>query len=349
VIGRFIVSRDDTIYEAFPDVAICPSGRLVCVFAECTHHGDRGYTRIVLCHSDDRGRTWSAKRGLSEPTHGDGAWNCARITSLRDGRLAAICDYRPGPVPASQPRKWQSENHLWLSADDGVTWDGPHLTPMRGIVPDRLLELPSGRWIISSHAADEPGAYLYQRLWYSDDQGASWSGPVVVARAEGLHLCEASILALDERTLVAFHRENSGLGWDCQKTVSRNSGETWGDVVSFPLPACHRPVAGRLLSGKVLITHRFMQGGKGWIGWWTQNLFAALTDEASCLAEERAGAHARIMPVDFDRSPESDTGYSGWTQFPDGEIYVVNYIMDDAPKAHIRGYAMTERDFTLES
>jgi sialidase-1 len=53
------------------------------------------------------------------------------------------------------------------------------------------------------------------------------------------------------------------------------------------------------------------------------------------------------MPLDFDRSPESDTGYSGWVQFVDGEIYVVNYIMDDAPKAQIRGYAFTERDMLL--
>lgn len=27
-------------------------------------------------------------------------------------------------------------------------------------------------------------------------------------------------------------------------------------------------------------------------------------------------------------------------RFPDGEIYIVNYIVDDAPKGHIRGYAL---------
>ena len=47
---RFIVSRDDDIYEAFPDVSLTPSGRLVCVFAECTHHRDRGYTRVMCDH-----------------------------------------------------------------------------------------------------------------------------------------------------------------------------------------------------------------------------------------------------------------------------------------------------------
>jgi sialidase-1 len=51
--------------------------------------------------------------------------------------------------------------------------------------------------------------------------------------------------------------------------------------------------------------------------------------------------------VDFDRHPESDTGYSGWVQFADGEIYVVNYLLDDAPKAQIRGYSLSEEDFIL--
>ncbi len=91
-----------------------------------------------------------------------------------------------------------------------------------------------------------------------------------------------------------------------------------------------------------------MQGGQGWTGWWTQNLFAGLTDRASVLATARSEAHTRILPIDFDRSSESDTGYSGWVQFEDGEVYIVNYIMDDAPKAQIRGYALRMDDFILD-
>ena len=106
-------------------------------------------------------------------------------------------------------------------------------------------------------------------------------------------------------------------------------------------------MAGLLHNGLLLITHRFMQGGKGWAGWWTQNFFAALTDVESCLARDRNDAHTRILPLDFDRSPESDTGYSGWVQFDDGEIYIVNYILDDAPKAQIRGYSLQAEDFLL--
>ena len=52
--------------------------------------------------------------------------------------------------------------------------------------------------------------------------------------------------------------------------------------------------------------------------------------------------------MDYDRSPFADTGYSGWVNFPDGEIYIVNYIVDDAwNKAQIRGYSLRMEDFLL--
>jgi sialidase-1 len=352
MIEKFTVSQDDSIYEAFPDVALAPSGRLVCVFEECTHHSDRSYTRIMQTSSEDRGRTWSPKRPLTEALRGDPAtepyWNCARVSALSDGRLVAVADRPAGTGPGN--RKQQS-NWLWFSSDEGDTWDGPHKTPVEGIVPDQLVELRhgshAGRWVLSAHRVDGTGdaERWLEQCWLSDDQGATWSGPHVIGAKPGLKLCEGSVLELPGGELVCFLRENSFIGLGAFKTISRDGGETWGDPVEFPLPACHRPVAGMLASGVVMITHRFMQGGKGWTGWWTQNTFAALTDVESCLATTRTGAHTRIMPLDFDRSPESDTGYTGWVQFPDGELYVVNYILDDAPKAQIRGYAFSEEDF----
>jgi len=339
MIEKFIVSRDDGIYEAFPDVALTPSGKLVCVFAECTSHADRTYTRMMVCDSTDRGRTWSPKRPLTEATRGETFYDCPRITQLSDGRLAALVDkhHRHG-------EKRTVENSLLFSDNDGETWSEPVLTPAAGIVPDKLLELETGRWLIACHHHDETLGNLVQRLWYSDDGGDSWSGPVIVGRKEGLNLCEASIIAVRD-SLVAFMRENSHQGWDCYKTISSDAGETWSAPINFPLPGCHRPVAGHLSDGHILITHRFMQGGKGWLGHWTQNFFAAITDDESALVGTRDEAWTRILPIDFDRSPVSDLGYSGWVQFPDGEIYIVGYIVDDAPKAHIRGYALRMEDF----
>lgn len=80
MITKHVVSCDPKIYEAWPDIALTPSGKLVCVFSECTHHCNRDYTRIVTVESTDRGRTWSAKKPVTEGTRDlDYYYNCAQI------------------------------------------------------------------------------------------------------------------------------------------------------------------------------------------------------------------------------------------------------------------------------
>jgi sialidase-1 len=345
MIQKFVVSRDDKIYEAWPDVALTSSGKLVCVFSECIHHCNRDYTRIVTVESTDRGRTWSAKRPLAEGNRDlKYFYNCARITRLKDGRLVIVVDRVP---MIGEKNSIEAVNLLYFSSDEGRTWSEPITTPVHGIVPDKLLELDNGRWILAAHYDDD--GYIAQFLRYSDDQGKTWSRQITVGKQKGLNLCEVSILPVKQNTLVAFMRENSGMGWDCKKTISRDNGETWSEVIDFPLPGCHRPVAGILHDGKIMITYRFLQGGKSSIGFGMQNFFAAVTDCDSALAVTRNEAWARIMPIDYDRSPKSDLGYSGWVQFPDGEIYVVEYIVDDAiDSAQIRGYAFYPDEFLLK-
>ena len=56
---------------------------------------------------------------------------------------------------------------------------------------------------------------------------------------------------------------------------------------------------------------------------------------------------ARFCVLDNDRSVAADSGYSGWAQMADGDLYVVNYITDDAPRAFIRGYRVGREDWYL--
>lgn len=337
-IQKYTVSNDPAIYEAWPDLVQTDSGKLICVFSECAHHGNRDDARIVLCESTDRGRSWSEKRPLTERGKRDNFYNCARISKLSDGRLVIICD----KVYGDENRA--AENHIWFADAEGISWSGPVVLPFCGIVPDKVLELKNGRWIVAAHFMNGETKKCEQFLWYSDDRGMTWSDRVTVASDARYSLCEVSIYECEDETLVAFMRENSGLGYDCLKAISHDHGSSWEGVCHCPIPACHRPVAGRLQSGNIMLTHRYMQGGTCW----TQNLFAAFFTEEDAKCVERQLQGTRILPLDFDRNEHPDQGYTGWTQFDDGEIYVVNYIKDNADKGQIRGYSFYEDEFVLK-
>ena len=333
-IQKFTVSNDRAIYEAWPDLLQTESGKLICVFAECTHHLNREDARIAICESTDRGRTWSEKKYLTEKGKADDYFNCARISRLNDGRLAIICDRIKGH------ENMDAEIYVWYGDSEGNNWDEPIAYPFCGIVPDKLIQLKNGRMIIAAHFPGEETKMLEQYMWYSDDNGKTWSDRITIAADPGYKLCEVSILECENDTLVAFLRENSRKGYDILKVISYDNGETWSEIMRTPMDCGHRPVSGYLNDGTVMITYRYIPGG-------TQNVFAAFMTLEDVLKTERTEQRARIMPLDYDRNPAPDLGYTGWTQFDDGEIYVVNYIKDDEDNAYIRGYSFYPNDVVL--
>ncbi len=342
---KFSVARDDSFYHGWPDVVKTPSGKLVCCFSECAHHIDRTNARIMLTESYDRGRTWTAKHPLSEVSQKDFYFNCARLSTLPDGRIVCLCDR----VDASAHGEHgpNTVQYVWIADPEGEAWSEPRILPFRGIVPDKYHVLKNGVHLVAAHDLGENGK-LEQYCWRSEDGGKTWSERITIAADPRYNLCEVSVLELEDGLLVAFIRENSWQAWDCKKAVSHDWGKTWEGVYDAPIPGCQRPVSGLLNDGKtVMVTHRFMQGGRGWVGFWTQNVFAAFLPVEDAAKTQRSEQASRIFPLDFDRSPVSDLGYTGWVQFEDGEIYVVNYIVDDAPKGQIRGYSFRMEDVLL--
>ena len=334
-IKKFTVSNDRDIYEAWPDVVQTKNGNLICVFTECKHHLDRAESRLALCYSSDRGRTWSEKRYLTEKGSAEDHFNCARISMMQDGRLAVICDRVIGPKSS-----YSCKTYLWFGDEDGNNWQDPVILPFDGIVPDKLLQLQNGRIIISNHKKNPVTQKLEQYLWYSDDNGNTWSERIILASDSRYNLCEVSIVECENNMLVAFLRENSRIGLPLLKTISYDNGNTWSELYMTTIDCGHRPVAGFLQDGTVMITYRYIPVG-------TQNVFAAFMNKDSLGKTTRREQRVRIMPLDYDRNPSPDLGYTGWTQFEDGEIYVVNYIKDDCDTAHIRGYSFYPCDVVL--
>jgi sialidase-1 len=379
---QFEVSREDDIFEGHPwGLVRTQSDRLVCFFQEETHHGSQGYRRGVYTVSDDRGRTWSDKRPLTEPCYyyqesDDPRRMVGHPDVLEDGRIVAITQERYRYFDESKPM--DNDSYLWISEDEADSWQGPKETPIEGDSA-YFVELSGAhhdnRWLVVTSNRVRPfderhDVHHRVETYLSDDEGDSWSGPhEVVTNAdhpiEGHHehyFNETSVVEMPEGELVAFVREGSNQGLDLFKAVSEDGGETWEGPYTMPIPAPHKPMGGMLNSGRVMVTYRFVQGGDGPF-WGAQNTFAALTDVESCLATERHDAQANILPLDHDTAVDSDSGYTDWVQFDDGEIYAVNYTVDGTPprrtreppgyegeyevypRARIRGYSFSEDEF----
>lgn len=342
---HYIVSRDDSVYECFPDLAKTPSGKLICVFRESAHHADLQGNRLVFKESFDNGKTWSEKHVLTERRDATYAYNCPRISVMPDGSLVIICDKLDRTK--NEDALADCEQHIFRSTDDGKTWQGPEILPIRGIVPDQYKVLSNGRHIFGVHRRSEVTGKLTQYCYYSDDSGKTWQESIV-ASDERYNLCEVSIVEEGEGTLIAFMRENSAKGLPCFTAISHDYGTTWEGVYETNIYCCHRPVVKKCSTGNYFMTYRFMQGGRGWLGCIYQNLFGAFFTKETALATDKRRQSVRIFPIAYDRSPKADMGYSGWVQLDDGSFYVVNYMLDDAPKAQIKGFHFDRDDVLIE-
>lgn len=343
-IRKTIVARNDDVYECFPCLTLTQSGKLITVYRESEAHGCAEYSHLVMRHSTDLGETWSDRQVLVESFRDDkgtlSKWNCPRIGQLADGRLWVLCDNYD--VPPGERRTANARIHFWWSDDEGETWSEPQETPIFGIVPDKLFVTQAGTWLVATHLGETRHGFLVQFVFRSADQGQTWR-PIVACDQEGLNPCEAGIVQLpDDGTLVCYMRENSGKGLPGYKCLSRDDGLTWEGPYMTDMIGCHRPVAGVLPSGNIMITHRHTTRGK--IGT-AKNFFAFRESPDSARQPDPSQQGGVILPLDHDRWDSPDQGYSGWVALPDGRLFAVNYIRDEAPMAHIRGYWFAEQDF----
>ncbi|RMD80734.1 MAG: exo-alpha-sialidase, partial [Lentisphaerae bacterium] len=142
----FSIAKHPTMYLAFPDLTMTHTGRLWCCYNRCKHHHDRSVTQIFLQYSDDWGTTWSEPQPLMECLDHDPEerfWNCPRLSTLSDGRIVAVVDQIKG-LKCRHSQAREQINRLWFSDDNGHHWQGPLPTPVKGIVPDQLIELRHG-------------------------------------------------------------------------------------------------------------------------------------------------------------------------------------------------------------
>ena len=365
---RITVSRNDDLYEAFADIAKAADGTLVCTYRESMCHSQRPFSHIIVRRSGDAGKTWGPRQVVCERTReqtfgGGGRLNCSRIAACADGTLLLMVDELRTDTMEGYLEPAPAMNLLFRSDDAGLTWEGPEETGItEGIVPS-IKELSNGDLLIGvteQFHGDDPGRGFSesQTVYRSSDQGKSWDGPVTVPNPSALtvngekwRLNEGDFAEMDDGRIVLYMRED-GERLSAWKSLSEDGGRTWSEAQRSQMPHClGRPSVGRLRSGEIAVTYRLGCGKSTSLALYVETAAEAVRGLGGAGARDMedysSTAEARFAVLDNDRSAWADSCYSGWVQLPDGDLYVVNYTNDDAPRAFIRGYLVSREDWYL--
>lgn len=292
------IARSEEDYISFPDVCLTRGGRLLCAYRVADAHVAKR-SRLEVKSSDDRGKTWSAPHVLAPSGH------CPRFSLLEDGTVLLLCDGVGGGTG------------LFRSEDEGRTWSAPTSHPFRHGIPDRPLRIGPNSLLTAAHRhigkAPSPiigQATTEQVMYRSDDLGKSWFEWALLACDPNLVLCEVSQFRMPDGSLRAYLRENSGVQEPTYRTASFDEGKSWTPVEGTPMIG-HRPCAGLLRSGKVLVTYRHVGldgGNRAWLGdpdampeyavsAFDPGTAAKLTPEGLVVENDEGGANALLYSL----------------------------------------------------
>ncbi len=356
------IIRDDNIWQGHPDVALFKD-RLYVVYRQSDSHVTETATSIQLMGGDPPEFGWPdpflrIPVTIAETTD---RLNCPRLSVIGD-ELWIICDEvdQSSFYIKAENDEMKTRVRLWKSSN-GTEWEEV-TTNITGIVPDRICQTNDG-FLIATHTSHEfskeeksaeeqlsevqsldwlpyskSSRCLVQNIWSSQSMSGPWEKHPL-AHLEDHNLCEASVCH-DGKRFICLMRENSGKGLPAFMALSKD-GINWSGLKQTRMFGCHRPVTGFLKSGNLLTTYREASHSFK-RGYWAKNTFACLTHPKSI---KTGCGKSIILPLDHDNSRQSDSGYTGWVQFEDETIFIVNYFTGDAPKPYIRWYTIHEGEF----
>ena len=265
----------------------------------------------------------------------------------------------PFPVPWSRK-----------SADEGRTWSEPIVidtlydSAEQGYMMCRAIVcLEDGTLLVAADCAPEytrppgmPHNWKYDQrneqgceahLYRSTDHGETWTGPERTG-------CQTISLTMKliGTTLFLCGGPKQGEATHGLKAISRDGGDTWeGPYEAGKWPIVGRVAADRISSGDILVMHRV--GGfalQHMYGFFLESAETALQpiEYGTCL-DPPAGHRWGV--IDNDTSTSADYGYGDWLELADGDVYAVNYTVDDAPDncPQVRGYRLARDELAHPS
>ena len=291
-----------------PDIVRLGNGRLLLVYSDNDAHWSQESQILTILASDDNGDTWFklSSPGMADLRKGDERLVTPRLSRFSDGRLAVFIDHDDyGHFHEDQP------HGIWIywSHDNGLTWSKPQTPEIPGFEPDRIVELPDGRYAAVVQAMRGQSQQLGLVFYTSSDKGKTWQTISTVLH-DGYHQhAEGGLIVMDNGKLLAVvARENHNAGNPSFVAFSRDSGLSWTAPQMCPFHF-HRPYGKQLADGRVLVTGRNLLGGSGTYAWCGDlKAEAGFYEPGGPLAHYKAGFEDGIFVI--ENGPNLDARYT---------------------------------------
>jgi hypothetical protein len=243
----------------FPLPWVTPGGRWGCAFRAAPrkqgHHGQR----VLLTHSDDQGRTWSAPREPFPPMEIDGVpgrMRVAGLTALDERNLLAVLtwvDFSDPDAPYfNETTEGLLDTRILISesGDAGETWAPPRAIDTAPFPPPTpitgpLLVLPNGELACQfelNKPYHDPSPWRHASVMlFSADGGRTWPRHTIAAQDP-----ENRVFFWDQRPSVLGEERLLDLFWTFDRETaayrnihareSRDGGRTWSGLWDTGVP-----------------------------------------------------------------------------------------------------------------
>ena len=200
-----IIARKNNSYLSFPDVIKSKKdpNKLFLVYREGNSHHPT-WSKLVFLVSKDNGETWKKKKEFNLDIERNGCvWNCPRLSYIKN-ELCIICDTKSGVVE----KRAIFSTYIIKSKTEGTFWDYIE-TPFPDMVPDKIIKFKN-KLLCANHKIKSIKNDLIQLVSWSRDKGRTWYDCNVIADDDERRYCEASLVNIDDKYLIAYLRDNSG-------------------------------------------------------------------------------------------------------------------------------------------